>query len=91
MAKILDFTTAKVLAISSGTVLLFLYKNGESVQMSRSFMQMHEGLQDIAVGTLGKWPLTIAFIGMSVKLLMLIKSVLERMSTLSSRLRSSTK
>ena len=50
MAKILDFTTAKVLAISSGTVLLFLYKNGESVQMSRSFMQMHEGLQDIAVG-----------------------------------------
>ncbi len=50
MAKIIDFSKAKVQAISSGTILLFLYKNGETVQMSRSFMQMHEGLENVSVG-----------------------------------------
>lgn len=50
MAKIIDFTNSKVMAISSSTVLLFLYKNGNTVQMSRAFMEKHEGLSNVSIG-----------------------------------------
>lgn len=50
MTKIIDYCTARVLAISSSTVLLFLYKSGDTVQMSRAFMLKHEGLDKLSVG-----------------------------------------
>ena len=50
MTNIINYTKARVSSIGPSTILLSLLQNGETVRMSRAFMQKHEGLEQVALG-----------------------------------------